>query len=210
MSGGLLCLAIPQFGLSVRRRTEKLRLKLQRQQVGRGKITVVMRLLPWCALNASRLVGVVQPVSVRWQPPSSRMSIGAAPRMRWRRPDEVIEFTVLDIAEGASGPPRLAHWDTLTCGAQGALLHVAVARVHEREPDRTAVGSQCPCPDSHRGCRVVKRCPQRTPDRFEVDIGHGRAMVVQQFGGVHDPDAAARSRVSDAVATVEFEPWPTP
>ena len=106
-----------------------------------------------------------------------------APRLVFDRlPDEGDRVHVLDLAAGAERSARLAHGH-VDVGAQGSLLHVAVAGA-EIAQDRAQLG--------HIGLGLLGGADVGPGDDLhqghagpvEVDIRHRGALVVQRLAGV--------------------------
>ena len=156
--------------------------ELQRQQVGIGEIAVVVRLFLGAHRAGLVAAGSNSRVSCSIAPPSSRISI-------WRRasysiacPTKRIEFTFLISQRVPSGSPGLAHRD-VDVGAQGALLHVAVAGA-EIAQDGAQLGEIGLGLLGGAHVRLRHDLHQRDAGAVEIDERHGRMLVVQRLAGV--------------------------
>src|SRR4029079_17252213 len=106
-----------------------------------------------------------------------------APRLVLDRlADEGDRVHVLDFAAGAERTARLAHGN-VHIGAQATLLHVAIAGA-EIAQDRTQLGHVGLGLLGIADIRLGDDLHQRHAATVEIDIGHGRRLVVQQLAGI--------------------------
>ncbi len=156
--------------------------EFERQQIRVREVAIIVRIFlgPQRARRAA--IGIEQPRLLHDRA-ALLEHLDLAPRLIFDDlHDEAHGIDVLRLRPRSELIARLAHAD-IDVGAHGAFLHIAVARADIAE-DRPQLPEISPCFRWRTHVRPRHDFHQRDARAIEVDVGHGRVLVVHQLARV--------------------------
>ncbi len=198
-----LALGVGQLGQRGAAFLEERLVELERQQVRIGEVAIIVRIFLRPQRAGDVLVGIVEAGFLDDLAALLQHLDLALRLMLDHRHDEADRVDVLGLGAGAELAADFAHAD-IDVGAHRAFLHIAVARadIAENCPELPKI-SPCFGGRTHVGPRHDLH--QRDARAVEVDVAHGRMLVVHQLARVLLDMDALDADLLDAILVLLVE-----